>query len=332
MCKTKCVFFLIGAAALLLVQPVSAQPTMTYLGKLQPDHYFAQADSVNNSGQVVGSSWKLKDIRAFIIVPEDIDGDGDLDWFEDAGGGINALMRDLGNFGEDWSFALDISNFGVVVGASRVPPPPGGTIGQTTPFIIVPEDIDGDGDLDWFEDAGGGINALMRNPGTLGGNGGYAAGVNNIGQVVGTTGTNTPGNWHHASLWDANTSAPPVELYTSALNHFSAALDINDFGQAVGVYSDTYTSADVRAVLWTVKNTLIDLGTLGGDTSAAFAINNLGQVAGWSEDGDGMWRAFVITPEDSDNDGRPDTWYEAAKPGDPNLLMTEIDSASNDSV
>ena len=42
---------------------------------------------------------------------------------------------------------------------------------------------------------------------------------------------------------------------------------------------------------------MVDLGTLGGTSSAARAINNLGQVTGWSYlAGNSIWRAFRWAP------------------------------------
>jgi probable HAF family extracellular repeat protein len=54
--------------------------------------------------------------------------------------------------------------------------------------------------------------------------------------------------------------------------------------------------------------TLIDLGGLGGHSVAA-AINQSGQVAGSTSVADGTSFPYVITPEDSDGDGKPDRWY-----------------------
>ena len=61
----------------------------------------------------------------------------------------------------------------------------------------------------------------------------------------------------------------------------SSALGINDAGQVVG---SSATAAGDRHAFITGPNGkgLTDLGTLGGDFSQAYGINDAGQVAGWS--------------------------------------------------
>src|SRR5947209_6759634 len=58
------------------------------------------------------------------------------------------------------------------------------------------------------------------------------------------------------------------------------------------------------------NGTMIDLGTLGGSTSSAQGINDLGQVVGWANlPGDESYHAFLVTPQggmwfrDRDRDG-----------------------------
>lgn len=115
---------------------------------------------------------------------------------------------------------------------------------------------------------------VVKGLGTLeGGVRSYAAGINNIGQVVG-----------HASLGDGSqrafvwSSAGGMEdlgsLYGS---RFSYANAINDRGEIVGRSSD-------RAFLCTCSEDMQDLGTFwGGQYSAANAINNQGIVVGYSQ-------------------------------------------------
>jgi probable HAF family extracellular repeat protein len=60
-----------------------------------------------------------------------------------------------------------------------------------------------------------------------------------------------------------------------------------------------YTPSGFRhGLAWNRRSGAIDLGTLGGDTSYADAVSDLGTVVGgsWTA-GNAMWRAFVWTTE-----------------------------------
>jgi probable HAF family extracellular repeat protein len=72
------------------------------------------------------------------------------------------------------------------------------------------------------------------------------------------------------------------------------------------------------------NGTLIDLGTLGGATSRANAINNLGQVVGTADLPSGVHHAFLITPQDTTGDGLPDVWFRDDDNNGVNDLMTDL--------
>ena len=113
----------------------------------------------------------------------------------------------------------------------------------------------------------------------------YASGINNQGQVVGTSGSNTGSR---AFLYSGGTM---TNLGTLPGDNFSYAYGINDQGQVVGF---SVGGNPPRAFLYT-GGTMTNLGTLPGDSSSyAYGINNQGQVVG-SSSGNSGGRAFLYT-------------------------------------
>jgi probable HAF family extracellular repeat protein len=71
------------------------------------------------------------------------------------------------------------------------------------------------------------------------------------------------------------------------------AMAINDSGQAVGYFNDT--SGPQHAFLYSNGN-VTDLGSLGGQSAAAFDLNNAGQITGYATLADNSTQhAFLIT-------------------------------------
>jgi probable HAF family extracellular repeat protein len=117
---------------------------------------------------------------------------------------------------------------------------------------------------------------------------GSANGINDRGQVVGTS-----GSWcktlDHALLWEHGRVVHLPSL-GGAMNNEAQA--INNEGQIVG-HSDVSGDTTAHAVLWE-KGAAKDLGVLPNDFGAfATGINHRGQVVGTSYDMNGNFHAFL---------------------------------------
>lgn len=129
---------------------------------------------------------------------------------------------------------------------------------------------------------------------TLGGNNGFAAGANNLGQIVG---------WAETTVHDPTCVLPQVLQFEPVVygpevgkiqqlpnypgDQDGAATAINDAGQIVGISGTCDTSVGAfsakHAVLWQ-NSGLTDLGSLGGaGWNTPMAINNRGDVVGFSD-------------------------------------------------
>jgi len=108
--------------------------------------------------------------------------------------------------------------------------------------------------------------------------------VNNAGQAVGASG-HPHGADTHAFFWQKQGGIR--DLGTLPGGDYSAAFAINDSGIVVGTSN---TSTSTHAFSWTPTQGLSDLGTLpGGNASSALAINNQGQIAGSSGGHAALW-------------------------------------------
>jgi len=109
--------------------------------------------------------------------------------------------------------------------------------------------------------------------GSLGGSASQAFGINDKGQVVGTSNINPLTS--HAFLWDNGTMTNLGDLGGQG----SFARDINDAGQVAGTSS---IAGYGRAFLWQNGVGMQNLGTLGGISSQGWGINAAGLVVGIS--------------------------------------------------
>ena len=130
----------------------------------------------------------------------------------------------------------------------------------------------------------------MKDLGTLGEMYSCAYGINNSGEVAGSSGT-TGDYSFHAFLYDGTTMK---DLGTLG-GPLSFAYGINNSGEVVG-HSRTSEHSGISHAFLYDDTTMKDLGTLGGSHSLAWGINNNGQVVGSSYiTGDFVMHAFLYT-------------------------------------
>jgi probable HAF family extracellular repeat protein len=226
--------------------------TITDLGTLYYDEY-SIATGINDNGQIVGyEEDTMYECRDALI------------W-------QNGTITVLGTFGGYKTGAYGINDKGQVVGYSEMKPDEVELIFGSHAFL-------------WQ-------NGTMTDLGILYnskyGNYSCAYGINNNGQVVGESCTQT--GYNHAFLWQNGVMNDLGSL--GGLE--SCAYGINDKGQIVG-YSEI-ESGSIHAFLWQ-NGVMIDLGTLpGGSNSKAYGINEKGQIVGYSETETGDIHATLWT-------------------------------------
>lgn len=108
-------------------------------------------------------------------------------------------------------------------------------------------------------------------------NDGFALGINNQGQAVGEA--HAFGPFHHPALWK---DGKIIDLFSSLkLQRSGSARAINNFEQVVGIAGIGFHGdfKPYQGFLWE-SGTLHAIGTLGGKSSFAYDVNDVGQVVG----------------------------------------------------
>ena len=186
---------------------------------------------------------------------------------------------DLGTLGGNSSLALAVNSVGHVVGVAA------NSLPDDFSGVMLPSATQARAFL-WQD-------GQMRDLGTLGGNDAIALDINERGQVIGFSFTNSSPNattglpTAHPFLWEqgamkdlgslGGTFAVPGSL-TGTFSVGAGGVDLNNRGEVVGTSSlagdDTW-----HPFLWS-GGVLNDLGTLGGNKGEAFFISDSGYVVG----------------------------------------------------
>jgi len=228
--------------------------TVTDLG-LPPGYVSARALAINNLGQVVGMA-------------------------TDSSFGLHRVIWDGGTFIELPNFNVsstaipeEINDAREVVGSELV----------TRKGIYYGVYWNAIGQVSSLQPIAGGPDYLV-----------YGHGINNLGQMVGSSQEASPNLRSHAVRWPNGLSAPE-DLGFMGSGQYSVAYGINDLGEVVGVADN---GSATHGFLWR-NGTYTDLGSLAGSggASIAYVINNSTVIAGSSNGGylSFVWQNGVMT-------------------------------------
>jgi probable HAF family extracellular repeat protein len=190
-------------------------------------------------------------------------------------------LIDLGTLGGTKCRPYDINDEIQIVGYSSTP-------GDQDEFAFIWDEVNGMVSLGTLD---GNVRADARDS--------LARAINNLGQVVGTSIIDTPGEPYRAFIWEDTTGMLAVSAsgYGDDVVN-SEASDISEVGHIV-LYSE---SADTSVHSWILEGGVAtNLGNLGGPFSVVSGVNVLAQAAGLGMDGVGNvwpfeWESGIMSP------------------------------------
>ena len=255
-------FVLLVLIILLTANPAPAVVTYNITDLGTLDGYeMSRAWFINNNGQIVGWVCELGSLRQRAVL------------FDATGGGNNI---GLGTLGGESSGALSINDNGQIVGGAE---------NDASPPIFC---------ATIFDPSGGGNNTGLGK--------GFASSINNNGQIVGYAGDIEDSR---AVLFNPTGQGNNTDLGTLDGYLYSVAYSMNNSGHIVGYAFNTLDpwTSDLRAVLFdpTRQGNNIDLGTLGGESSAAVSINDNSQIVGRADTTTGFCHAVLFDPTGGGN-------------------------------
>ena len=285
------------AAMLCLALPGGADAAPVYRLELLPTSHpggFSQAFAVNGAGTIAGRATQngganpgtlfqgagvtiLPGVGGSIGVAYDINEAGMVAGFATvAGNGAYHAFRytpgggtvDLGTLGGANSYAYSVNASGVVVGFSQ---------------------LSNNGSHGFVHD-GTGMVDIGSAYGPTGGSAAY--GINDSGQVTGTTTVEfAPGRFGaRAMIWQ---SGGFNVLGVLGTGNSSTGYEINNAGWVTG-WSNTIGLGETRAFLWN-GTSMLNLGSLGGDMSQGYGLNEAGDVVGMARLANTLDVGFLYT-------------------------------------
>jgi probable HAF family extracellular repeat protein len=253
---------------------------------------YSYANSINNAGEVVGSSQLASgDVHAYFYQ--------------------SGSLHDFGTLGGPNSAAISINDQGLIAGNSNVNDPnlyTGFTYNQGA-FFTLPT-LGGNSTIVYGMNDNGDVVGYSRTPdissyafvyrasdnsitdlGTFGGSNSVANDINNLGEIVGTARLQDT-NATHAFTYQNGVMTDIGTIDGTRHDLESEALAVNASGDAVGW---SYTAADrgVDHAFLYHQGVMTDLNpVLGTNQAVANAINDAGQVVGYAYQGNAQY-AFL---------------------------------------